>query len=125
IQNQKPFHFQLFGVALASAAPVAGGEGKYTHGSYDNGKYNPKTRNSGRYVHDVMPYMHIRIYHHIPNPYDGGYGPYFGIQNPYVHDGRGTYVPPPVSTRAPQYIDIPVPAIKLEYGFPDISPKAN
>lgn len=47
IQNQKPFHFQLFGVALASAAPVAGGEGKYTHGSYDNGKYNPKTRNSG------------------------------------------------------------------------------
>ncbi|KAL5287381.1 hypothetical protein ACFFRR_008344 [Megaselia abdita] len=101
----------LLAVALTSAAPPAG-EGKYTRSNensiYNNGKYNPNDRNSGRYVHDIMPYRHVAdmrelgIYHHIHNPYGGGYGPYFGLQNPYVHDGRGIYVPPPTTTTTPR-----------------------
>lgn len=41
-----------------------------------------------------QPYHHVGdnrelgVYHHIPYPYDGGYGPYSGLNRPYIHDAR-------------------------------------
>lgn len=51
-------------------------------------------QNLGKYVSDVHKYRYV----HVHVPYDGGFGPYYGIPNPYDHDGR-PYIhdaPPPV-----------------------------
>lgn len=56
-----------------------------------------ETTTHGRYIHMVQPYVHVHDnrelgkYVHIPNPYDGGYGPYSGLNNPYRHDESGNY----------------------------------
>ncbi|XP_055845747.1 activating signal cointegrator 1 complex subunit 2 homolog [Episyrphus balteatus] len=78
----------------------------------------------GRYIHMVQPYVHVHDnrelgqYVHIPNPYDGGYGPYSGLNNPYRHDESGNYDKYTVSNA-----DFEIPAIRLEYGFPDHDPE--
>ncbi|XP_044571112.1 uncharacterized protein LOC6495701 isoform X3 [Drosophila ananassae] len=59
----------------------------------DNGRSGAQD-SLGRYHHMPQPYQHVTdhrelgIYHHIPYPYDGGYGPYAGLNLPYVHDDR-------------------------------------
>ena len=43
-------------------------------------------------MHSIQPYRHVDDhrelgkYVHIPYPYDGGYGPYAGMNLPYIHD---------------------------------------
>ncbi|TDG51524.1 hypothetical protein AWZ03_001984 [Drosophila navojoa] len=100
-------------VAVGSSNPVDN-NGKYTvstersndgkYRAYDDGRYHPSPADegrggnpdslAGRYHHDVQPYRHVSDnrelgkYHHIPYPYDGGYGPYSGLNRPYVHDAR-------------------------------------
>lgn len=48
-----------------------------------------------RYYMHVDDMRELGRYIHIPYPYDGGYGPYFGMPNPYIHqnDLRLPYVP--------------------------------
>ncbi|XP_034477671.1 larval cuticle protein LCP-30 isoform X2 [Drosophila innubila] len=90
-------------VAVSRSNPVDN-NGKYTvsatnsnDGQYqaqDDGRYHPSARDEGRYHHMPQPYQHVSdnrelgVYHHIPNPYDGGYGPYAGLNLPYIHDAR-------------------------------------
>ncbi|XP_034108934.1 larval cuticle protein LCP-30 isoform X1 [Drosophila albomicans] len=97
-------------VAVSSSNPVEN-NGKYTvsaqnsnDGKYhpqDDGHYHPSSDEGkgsqdslGRYHHVAEPYHHVGdnrelgVYHHIPYPYDGGYGPYAGLNLPYVHDDR-------------------------------------
>ncbi|KAH8297023.1 hypothetical protein KR044_003712, partial [Drosophila immigrans] len=96
-------------VAVISSNPVED-NGKYTvsaqnsnDGKYhpqDDGRYHPSSDEGisalqlCRYHHSVQPYQHVSdnrelgVYHHIPYPYDGGYGPYAGLNLPYIHDGR-------------------------------------
>lgn len=38
-----------------------------------------------RYYMHVPDMRELGRYIHIPYPYDGGYGPYFGMPNPYIH----------------------------------------
>ncbi|KAL7737096.1 hypothetical protein ACLKA6_005313 [Drosophila palustris] len=67
-------------------------DGKYH--AHDDGRYHPSAQDEGRYHHMPQPYQHVSdnrelgVYHHIPYPYDGGYGPYSGLNLPYVHDDR-------------------------------------
>ncbi|KAI8038405.1 larval cuticle protein LCP-30 isoform X1 [Drosophila gunungcola] len=99
--------------AVCHTSPVPDENGKYTvpqqsssDGKYrpsDDGRYHANTQNEGRsgsqeslgrYHHMPQPYRHVDdqrelgVYHHIPNPYDGGYGPYAGLNLPYIHDDR-------------------------------------
>ncbi|EDW90781.2 LOW QUALITY PROTEIN: uncharacterized protein Dyak_GE12450 [Drosophila yakuba] len=98
---------------VCHTSPVPDDNGKYTvpqqsssDGKYrpsDDGRYHANTQNEGRsgsqeslgrYHHMPIPYRHVSdqrelgIYHHVPYPYDGGYGPYAGLNLPYVHDDR-------------------------------------
>ncbi|XP_017839931.1 larval cuticle protein LCP-30 isoform X2 [Drosophila busckii] len=86
--------------AVGHSSPVDN-NGKYevsghTDGQYrpsDDGRYHPNP-NEGRYSHMPQPYQHVNdnrelgVYHHVPYPYDGGYGPYAGLNLPYIHDDR-------------------------------------
>ncbi|XP_022227771.2 larval cuticle protein LCP-30 isoform X1 [Drosophila obscura] len=94
----------LIAVCHTSPVPDEDRNGKYTvseqnssagrYRSLDDGRYHPSSQNEGRYQHMPQPYTHVTdhrelgAYHHIPNPYDGGYGPYAGLNLPYVHDVR-------------------------------------
>ncbi|XP_046865576.1 larval cuticle protein LCP-30 isoform X2 [Drosophila willistoni] len=91
-------------IAVCYSLPVDNDNGKYTgsghnlnDGKYhpqDDGRYHGSGSNEGRYHHMVQPYQHVSdhrelgVYHHIPYPYDGGYGPYAGLNLPYIHDAR-------------------------------------
>ncbi|XP_055916331.1 uncharacterized protein LOC129949109 [Eupeodes corollae] len=106
------------------AEPPTVGKYSVSKSSNDDGKYRPVKRNEGRYIHMVQPYVHVHDnrelgqYVHIPNPYDGGYGPYSGLNNPYRHDESGNYDKYTVSNA-----EFEIPAIRLEYGFPDHDPE--
>ncbi|KAH8386246.1 hypothetical protein KR200_007734, partial [Drosophila serrata] len=97
-------------IAVCHSSPLPDENGKYNpnnDGRYratDDGRYHASSQNEGifviqpqkyrRYHHMVQPYNHVSdhrelgVYHHIPYPYDGGYGPYSGLNLPYVHDDR-------------------------------------
>ncbi|KAJ6644651.1 Larval cuticle protein LCP-30 [Pseudolycoriella hygida] len=89
----------------------------------------------GRYIPmDDQKYIHVPDmrekgrYIHIPYPYDGGYGPYFGHNIPYDYDPTGEYSFDKFQTVSNpndpfytnQYV-IPKPEIYLQYGFPQFS----
>ncbi|KAH8285091.1 hypothetical protein KR054_005076, partial [Drosophila jambulina] len=97
-------------IAVCHSSPLPDDNGKYNpnnDGRYratDDGRYHASSQNEGifviqpqkyrRYHHMAQPYTHVSdhrelgVYHHIPYPYDGGYGPYSGLNLPYVHDDR-------------------------------------
>ncbi|KAH8301629.1 hypothetical protein KR059_007067, partial [Drosophila kikkawai] len=97
-------------IAVCHSSPLPDENGKYNpnnDGRYratDDGRYHASSQNEGifviqhskfrRYHHMAQPYNHVSdhrelgVYHHIPYPYDGGYGPYSGLNLPYVHDDR-------------------------------------
>lgn len=52
--------------------------GKYIPGQDAKYVHVPDKRERGKYVH-------------IPYPYDGGYGPYSGVNLPYEYDPKGEY----------------------------------